>query len=517
MRARASLAPVLVRWLNRAWLVLAWGLLAAPVLALLVSMASVPSSDWLSLALPLGGRGILLLRSVALSAGSSLLATAVGLLAALRLWRVPSQARTALTWGALAFAAIPPYIHALVWSHILGPAGWPAALWVQAAWFAPVALALCLAGLDGADPELFDAARLHVPPWKAFAVGVLPSCRPHLLASFSLCFAIGLLDFTVPSLYHMDVYALDVFAELGATETPGRVVWMSLPLVASASLASLLFWRSIRVVAAGRSQPARPRPAVRWPMALVVLQGLAALIALAWVGVPFVTLAVMTGSLGRWGAALANGSRELETTAWVAVWAAALAVLAARPWAGELARPGWRGVLAWTLLWIPWVLPPSLIGLGLIGVWNRSWFEPLMQSRGILVLASVERFAPSAALVLWAVARQRDPALLDAIRVHQRSAWHGWLHAGFGLERTGWLAAAALVLALSAGELGASLLVAPPGYATLTMRLYNYLHAGATRSVAGTCLTMWLLTLLAGLVAFAALRGRTLDRRPPSP
>lgn len=495
-------------------MVVAGALLAAPLIALFRSMAEVPAREWLELALPMGGRATLLLRSVVLAGGASLLATVVGVVAATRVWRVRSSARLALSWGALALAAIPPYVHALVWSHVLGRGGWLAAVWVEAAWFSPLAFALCLAGLEDADPELFDAARLRVSPWRAFLVGVLPACRPHMLSAFSVCFAIGALDFTVPSLYHIDVYALDVFAELGATATPGRAVWMSSPLVLLAAAATVLFWRSIRVVAAGRSQHLRPRPEIRWPLAIGAVQGACVLAMLAWVGVPFVSLAVMTGSPLRWVDSLTGNSQELVNTIWVALFAAMAAIAVARPWAAELSKPGWRGAAAWAVLWLPWMLPPSIIGLGLIEVWNHAGFEPLTQSRWILVLASLERFAPCAALVLWATARQREPTLVDAIRVHQRSAWHGWLHAGLGLERAGWLAAAALVIALSAGELGASLLVAPPGYATLTMRLYNYLHAGATRSVAASSLTMLLLTLSAGLTAIGALHR---PGRPNSP
>jgi iron(III) transport system permease protein len=51
------------------------------------------------------------------------------------------------------------------------------------------------------------------------------------------------------------------------------------------------------------------------------------------------------------------------------------------------------------------------------------------------------------------------------------------------------------------GELGATLMVIPPGKATLTMRIYNYLHYGASDTVAGLCLVLALGVLLAGVLA----------------
>jgi len=43
--------------------------------------------------------------------------------------------------------------------------------------------------------------------------------------------------------------------------------------------------------------------------------------------------------------------------------------------------------------------------------------------------------------------------------------------------------------------------VVPPGQPTLTLRIYNYLHYGASDVVAGLCLAMLLLTLAAGALS----------------
>ena len=79
----------------------------------------------------------------------------------------------------------------------------------------------------------------------------------------------------------------------------------------------------------------------------------------------------------------------------------------------------------------------------------------------------------------------------------------------------GAVAAACIVAALTAGELGATLIVAPPGRATLTMRIHNYLHYGASDTVAGLCLAVALAAALAGVLGVLALRGwrRTLTIR----
>jgi len=56
---------------------------------------------------------------------------------------------------------------------------------------------------------------------------------------------------------------------------------------------------------------------------------------------------------------------------------------------------------------------------------------------------------------------------------------------------TGWFVA----FALSLGELETSLLVVPPGNATLTMRIYTLLHYGASKVVAALCIILILIAL----------------------
>ncbi|MBT5642394.1 hypothetical protein HOJ44_04675 [Candidatus Bathyarchaeota archaeon] len=72
------------------------------------------------------------------------------------------------------------------------------------------------------------------------------------------------------------------------------------------------------------------------------------------------------------------------------------------------------------------------------------------------------------------------------------------------LQMQGITAAALILFAFSLGELGATLLVVPPGSETLTIRIFNYLHYGGSEEVAGLCLVMAVVMMtLSGLAAYA--------------
>ena len=76
----------------------------------------------------------------------------------------------------------------------------------------------------------------------------------------------------------------------------------------------------------------------------------------------------------------------------------------------------------------------------------------------------------------------------------------------FPLSAGGCLAASGLVLALCVNELGASVVVCPPGLEPLAIRIFNYLHYGALDTAAGLCLMTAALTVGAGLAGALAWR-----------
>ncbi len=98
-----------------------------------------------------------------------------------------------------------------------------------------------------------------------------------------------------------------------------------------------------------------------------------------------------------------------------------------------------------------------------------------------------------------------EPLLFDAAAVFSPGRFKTWVQIRLPLYAPGLFVAAGILAVLTLGELGATLVVAPPGHGTLTMRIYNYLHYGAAGEVAGLCLMITILTLIAGACTIAVL------------
>jgi len=195
-------------------------------------------------------------------------------------------------------------------------------------------------------------------------------------------------------------------------------------------------------------------------------------------------------ALGEAGAA----SREIGNGLGVAAAAGALSIPLTYSTARLLAGGGRGSSMLWLATLAPLALPAPLIGIGLVSLWNRPAGAAVYGSAAMPVLAALARFAPLAALLGAAFIRRLDPALEEAARVFSPRL-PALARVSLPLLRPGLLAAGGVVFALTLGEIGATLIVIPPGMQTLSIRIYNYLHYGATETVSALCLVAAALSL----------------------
>jgi len=501
-------------------------LVYVPLLVLAASAAGGAATtriEALALAIPIGRQWSLFWRSIALALGVAVVGTAAGVLAAtvLQPWR--SGPRRYLRWLVLAMIPVPPYVHALAWMAVLFRFNsrltawdWPAlpltgslvAGWVELMALLPLAVGLALVALDAVPPELIEAGRIARSDVRVLARVVLPLAGPLILAGTGLLFLLSVLDYSIPSLFQVNVYALAIFADYSATGQVVRALAMALPMVILAVMVVALTQSRWRQAA---ERPVRPGAALSappaWPSWFRLLQGLALVVLMLQMLVPFASLLASVGSWNHFVETVVPARDELAFSLGIAAAAAALCTLPALAVAHRLALRGRHARWWWALASLPLAVPAPLVGIGMILLWNRPSLPPLYNSAAMPVLAGAARFAPLAAIVLAAQLRRIDPLLVDAMRVYQRHPAGGWLRVQLPMLAPGLLAAGGLVFALTLGELGATLLVAPPGRGTLTIRIYNYLHFGASDAVAGLCLVMTAATLAGGILtvtAFAA-------------
>src|SRR6185295_8941827 len=130
-------------------------------------------------------------------------------------------------------------------------------------------------------------------------------------------------------------------------------------------------------------------------------------------------------------------------------------------------------------------VPATIVGVALIGLWNRAGaVGAIYATNGMFVLVYLARFTPLAALVLAAGARRVPPSHEEAAAVSSARWFRTMTHIVLPQMKRSLLSVWVIVFTLAFGELGASVLVTPPGESTLPIRIYTLIANAPPAQVA---------------------------------
>ncbi|MHB0955952.1 MAG: ABC transporter permease [Pirellulaceae bacterium] len=478
--------------------------------------------------------------------GACVVALPLGTVLALLVGRTDMPWRRGAMWLLTGLLFLPLYVHATAWEAGFGALGWYgvmrdalptpllqgswAVIWIHGLWAVPWVTLIVAAALRCSESELEEVALLdathgqvfwHVTLRRAW-LGVMAACLWVLLVATS--------EIVVTDLYQVRTLAEELYTGWAlandANTTFGRftaVVWTG--MLTGAALMVLDRWLVAAEHVPRRGPLIFPLASWRWPAT-----ALTSVLLTLLVFVPVGNLAYQMGlvvhqvdgvPISGWSyrrfvellvplpwayeyTALWEFRRAFGWTLALGVSSASLSVVVAAPlaWAGR--RGGLRALPAVLAVAAGMGTMGPLVGIVLIRMftWSDRGLAVWLYDRTLLapVLAATWRCLPMAVLICWFAFGGLSRVLLDAARVDgagpiQRFVWVGLA------QRTAALAAAWLVsLAISCGELSATILVVPPGVTTIPIRVFGLLHAGVTNQAAAICLTGLVLFFLVAAV-----------------
>jgi iron(III) transport system permease protein len=161
----------------------------------------------------------------------------------------------------------------------------------------------------------------------------------------------------------------------------------------------------------------------------------------------------------------------------------------------------WNRILDLLAL-LPFALPGTVLGIGLIILWNRPLTQWIYGSSLILLIAYLAHFAPFTIRIMAANIKQVDLKLEEAAHLAS-SSWFAIVRKILlPLMRPGLFLSLFLGFILCFGDLAAPLLVMPPGRETVPIKIYNLLHYGAEQMVAALCLVVVLIIFIAAGILY---------------
>ena len=509
------------RWLYRFAVLCVYGLCAAPVLAMLFPLLISPldSARELGAVLDSGRLWGLWARTCGTALATALLATAIGAPLGFLLDQPGFRERAWLRLLLTAPLLLPPHVLAVAWVDLLGQQGIVnglAARWglpphpfplysaagvalVQALSIYPIPLWCLWNAACQIDPALPEAARnLGARPLTRLGL-LFPLVLPALLSGALLVFVLSLLSFSIPSLLQTPVFTVEIFTSFNSFLDQRQAAITALPLVGTGIAALALALRLHRRSTAA-SVPSQTRrecargtaaPWIWLTIASVALLAIALpMLALAWRSLPPATL------LAAWH----TGAGEIGTSLLLATVSATLMIALALPLAWATPRGSARLILLPCAL--AWLVSGPVFGVGLIQIWNHpgplGW---VYDHFPILVLAAVGRNFLFAWLGCRLALAWLPAETLEAARNLGGSTRHTLLTIVVPLLRRPLLAVWACLAILVMGEVETTVLVAPPGWVPVSLRIFTLMHYGPTAAVSALAMLQALATT--GLLAAA--------------
>ena len=419
---------------------------------------------------------------------------------------------------------LPPYILAVCWFNLLSGSGllvsvmppliagslsgWlfglPGCLWVLVSAFMPVVMVLTLVYLHAVNPRHEEAGRL-ITGWPAVLGNVtLPMILPGILFAGILVFLLALGEVGVPMFLRYPVFPVETLTQFSAFYDFGAAAAAATPLLAVTLLLLAVERRYLREktykllpTTPGRRMLLMPLGRWRAPAVLAVT-----LLAATTVALPLLGLVTSSLSPSSYQDALEKSADSLERSLVFAGIGATLLTMFGffcGYFMHHRAFRLWRAVDTLTLLLF--TLPGTVIGIGLIALWNRPGTGWLYASAAIVILAYLAQYTALTSRIMLATLANVPRSLEEAAQMagaHWLACiWHVVVPAALPGLIASWLVGFIFCLR----DLGASMLVYPAGQDTLPVRIFTLMANGAPSLISALCVILVAITLvsLAGL------------------
>ncbi len=413
---------------------------------------------------------------------------------------------------------LPPYILAVCWFNLLAKDGvlahfisartlgllshslfgLPGCLCVLVSAFLPVVVMLTLVYLHAVNPRFEEAGRL-ISRWPGILRHVtLPMILPGILFAGILVFLLALGEVGVPMFLRYPVFPVETLTQFSAFYDFGAAAAAATPLL----VITLMLVTVERLYLREKTYRLRPTtsgghllliPLGRWriPVLLVV-----SLLAATTVVLPLLALVVSSLSpfayLEAWSKAADSLGRSLV---FAGIGATLLTVIGFL--CGYLihhrALRFWRAVDTLTLLLF--TLPGTVIGVGLIVLWNRPGTGFLYASAAMVIFAYLAQYTALTSRITLATLANVPRSLEEVAQMTGAPwlarIWHVVMPAAFPGVIAAWLIGFIFCLR----DLGASMLVYPAGQDTLPVRIFTLMANGAPSLISALCVILVTVTL----------------------
>jgi len=480
---------------------------------------------------------VLLSHSFALALSVAFLTTIVGVPLGILLGKTDLPLRR---FFAIAFTVplvISPYITAVGWADFFGGDGVFAnvagATVAQAAYqflfglagcvlvlfstFLPIAILLTITALRTVNPRLEEAGKI-VTGWSGVLSRVtIPLIIPTISLASILTFLLTIGEFGVPNFLRYDVFAVESFVQFSAFYNFEAATAAAVPLAVITSGVLLLEWFFFRerIHQVQTFSDRTALPLIELGKFRVWMFSFVALLCIIVVIVPLIVLIARSSSVSEYVAALKVASDSLLRSLLYAALGACLLTLIGF-FSGYLihhqAMSFWRTTDTLTIFLF--ALPSTVIGIGLISMWNRPWTNFVYGTSAMIILGYLVKYTALTSRITASTLMLIPNSMEEAGQV-AGLAWMRRIRTIVTpMAKKGILVSWLVGYIFCLRDLETTMIVYPPGHETLPVRIATLMANGSAELIAALCVIMVCATILppAFLWMLSSLRIRNLKQ-----
>jgi len=448
--------------------------------------------------------GLIFLRTVLIGIGASVLAMIIGSFLAFLFEYTNLPLKRFFLLFSISPLLIPPYIITISWMEFLGAKGNifnfnppfsiynpQMASFVLALAFYPLVTLIVMLGLRNIDRSLEDAARLLYPFGKVLKKITLPLVLPHILVSGFFVFILSISEYGVPALLRVNTFSAEIFSQFVAFFDVQSAVILSTPIVLFAIFLMLLynFWfrRGLYVTISTFSKTNKEKIKLWGRGSCLVFLLMVIVLALAVV-IPISVLLIE--SQLSFIEAFQTAYNSILDSFWLALLGATIMVIFSFFIVYFFEKSKYMDIF----VLLPIAIPSSIVGISLICFWNTKSTQFLYGSFWMIIIGYLVRFIPFTTKTLSPFFNQIHPSLKESARVAGASFSKILRKIVIPLMKPGIVISWLVGYIFCLREVGATLILTPPGFQTLPARIETLMHYGNPEMVSSLCL------ILAGLV-----------------
>ena len=434
---------------------------------------------------------------------SSIIATLLGIIVAFFLEFSSIKFKTFFKFIFLLPLLIPPYIFTFSWMGFLGKRG----MFIETIFpnfpidiyniyfvvfmlilsYFPLSLLLISWGMKSIDRNLIDSARL-ISLKKTITKIILPLLTPHIIINMFLIFVFAISEYIVPSFLRVNTFSGELFAQFSAFyDLEGALVYSALFLILSFALsfAIFLYFRDKKLYSVSSY--------FKNPVSFINLHGFKKFVVYTFLGMIFLFsflipfLVVILESEFKILDAIISSSKQVLNSLLISIVSSVIITLT-----GFFVYRILRGKNIFSIFSLPLSLSSPLIAISII---NLYILTPAYGTVFMLLLAYMMKYLPISVLLFYVFGFQISTEIEEASKIYVKD-FKRVFKIILPLSIGGIISSLFLLTIFIINEADISLMVSPPGFQTLSLKIETLMHYGNYSFVASLSLFLILLTLL---------------------